>query len=75
MISTADWRWRLTACRDNAINDLSPADSPVYITNYDRSVNFSQYKTFSLPDSVIIQSNDNYQHCSDAKLPIGLSRT
>lgn len=50
----------LTACRENAINDLSPADSPVYITNYDRSVNFSQYKTFSLPDSVIIESNDAY---------------
>lgn len=50
----------LVACRDNAIRDLSPADSPVYITNYDRSVNFGQYKTFSLPDSVIIQSNDSY---------------
>lgn len=51
----------LTACKDNAIDDLSPADSPVYITNYDRSVNFGQYKTFSLPDSVIIESNDNYE--------------
>ncbi len=50
----------LTACRENAINDLSPADTPVYITNYDRSVNFSQYRTFSLPDSVIIQANDSY---------------
>lgn len=50
----------LTACNQNAVNDLSPADSPVYITNYDRSINFSQYKTFSLPDSVIIQSNDDY---------------
>ena len=50
----------LTACNQNAVNDLSPADSPVYITNYDRSINFSQYKTFSLPDSVIIQSNDSY---------------
>lgn len=50
----------LTACRENAINDLSPADSPVYITNYDRSVNFGQYKTFSLPDSVIVESNDRY---------------
>ncbi|UFH55840.1 DUF4136 domain-containing protein [Spirosoma sp. KNUC1025] len=50
----------LTACRENAINDLSPADSQVYITNYDRSVNFSQYRTFSLPDSVIVQSNDSY---------------
>ncbi len=50
----------LTACRDKAINDLSPADSPVYITNYDRSVNFGQYKTFSLPDSVVIESNNSY---------------
>ena len=50
----------LTACRENAVNNLSPADSPVYITNYDRSINFGQYKTFSLPDSVIIQSNDSY---------------
>ncbi len=50
----------LTACRENALNNLSPADSPVYITNYDRSVNFGQYKTFSLPDSVIIESNDRY---------------
>ncbi len=50
----------LSACRDNAIKDLSPADSPVYITNYDRSVDFGQYKTFSLPDSVVIQSNDGY---------------
>ena len=50
----------LTACRDNAVKDLSPADSPVYITNYDRSVNFGQYKTFSLPDSVVVQSNDSY---------------
>lgn len=50
----------LTSCRENAVNDLSPADSPVYITNYDRSVNFGQYKTFSLPDSVIIESNDSY---------------
>ena len=48
----------LTACRDNATDGLTPQDSQVYITNYDRSVNFSQYKTFSLPDSVLVQSND-----------------
>lgn len=50
----------LAACRENAIDDLSPADSAVYITNYDRSVNFTQYRTFSLPDSVIVESNDRY---------------
>ena len=50
----------LSACRENAVNDLSPADSPVYITNFDRSVNFGQYRTFSLPDSVIVESNNSY---------------
>ncbi|GAB3960829.1 hypothetical protein GCM10028805_58990 [Spirosoma harenae] len=50
----------LTACRENAIDDLRPADAPVYITNYDQSVNFGQYKTFSLPDSVILESNTGY---------------
>ncbi|GAB2603936.1 DUF4136 domain-containing protein [Spirosoma areae] len=51
----------LTACRENAVNDLSPQDAQVYITNFDRSVNFNQYKTFSLPDSVVIESNDGYR--------------
>ncbi|MDB5241478.1 MAG: hypothetical protein JWP57_2103 [Spirosoma sp.] len=50
----------LVACRDNAIADLNPDDSAVYITNHDQSVNFSQYRTFSLPDSVIVESNDRY---------------
>lgn len=51
----------LAACRDNAINDLSPQDSQVFITNYDRSVNFGNYRTFSLPDSVIVQANNQSQ--------------
>lgn len=70
--STRSGRWLLgiavalaigvgtTACNKNAVNDLTPEDSQVYITNYDRSVNFSQYKTFSLPDSVVIESNTGY---------------
>lgn len=50
----------LTACRENAISDLTPEDNTVYITNRDRSVDFTQYRTFSLPDSVVIESNDRY---------------
>lgn len=50
----------LSACTDSATNDLSPQDSNVFITNYDRQANFSQYKTFSLPDSVLVESNDRY---------------
>jgi len=56
----------LTACRDNALDGLTPQDSQVYTTNYDRSVNFGQYRTFSLPDSVVVQSNDRYTTVSGA---------
>jgi Domain of unknown function (DUF4136) len=47
-----------SSCRNNALDTLTPEDSRVYITNYDRSVDFSQFRTFSLPDSVIVESND-----------------
>lgn len=50
----------LGACRENAIDNLKPEDQAVYITNRDRSVDFTQYRTFSLPDSVVIESNDRY---------------
>lgn len=56
----------LIACRDNAIDDLSPQDTQVFITNHDRSVNFSQYRTFSLPDSVIVQANNQSQTSGSA---------
>ena len=59
----------VSACSDNAVNNISPADSNVLITNYDRSVDFSQYKTFSLPDSVIVESNNGYTQSS---LPVEL---
>ena len=50
----------LMACRENAIDGLTPEDQTVYISNRDRSVDFSQYGTFSLPDSVVVESNDRY---------------
>lgn len=56
----------LTACKDNAINNLSPQDSQVFITNYDRTANFGQYHTFSLPDSVVVQANNQAQTSATA---------
>lgn len=50
----------LAACTDSAVNNLSPADTNVFITNYDRQADFTQYRTFSLPDSVLVESNDRY---------------
>ena len=51
----------LSACTSSATNDLSPQDSNVFITNHDKQADFSQYKTFSLPDSVLVESNDSYR--------------
>lgn len=57
----------LTACNSSATNDLSPQDSNVIITNYDKQADFTQYSTFSLPDSVLVESNDSY---AQSALPV-----
>jgi hypothetical protein len=46
------------SCSKDPINDLSNEESLVYITNHDQSANFSQYKTFSIVDSVLIVENN-----------------
>lgn len=48
----------LMSCSKDPISDLSNEESLVYITNHDRSANFSQYKTFSIVDSVLIVENN-----------------
>jgi hypothetical protein len=47
----------LTSCSKDPIGDLSNEESLVYITNYDKSANYKQYKTFSVVDSVLIVEN------------------
>jgi len=46
-----------TSCTKDAVNNLSNAESRIYITNHDSTVNFSSYKTFSISDSVTIIDN------------------
>lgn len=48
----------LMSCSKDPISDLSNEESLVYITNHDKSANFSQFKTFSIVDSVLIVEND-----------------
>lgn len=48
----------LVSCSKDPIGDLSNEESLVYITNHDQAANFSQYKTFSIVDSVLIVEND-----------------
>ncbi|RCR71670.1 DUF4136 domain-containing protein [Larkinella punicea] len=51
----------VSSCRPDPLDNLSPEESQVFITNHDRSVNFANYRTFSLPDSVVEVSNNQQQ--------------
>lgn len=42
----------LVSCQKDPLKNLSPAESRIYITNHDSTVNFSTFKTFSVADSV-----------------------
>ena len=53
----------LNSCRKDPLNHLTNDESRIYITNYDTTVSFSSYATFSIADSVIvIQDNQLAGH-------------
>ncbi|MFN8343877.1 MAG: DUF4136 domain-containing protein [Spirosomataceae bacterium] len=45
------------SCAPDALQDLTPEDSQVFITNYEKTANFGNYQTFSLADSVYLLQN------------------
>lgn len=47
----------MVGCGKNALNNLTPEESRIYITNRDSSANFPAFKTFSIVDSVAVLSN------------------
>lgn len=46
------------SCSPDALQDLTPEDSQVFITNYDKNTSFGNFSTFSLADSVFVVQND-----------------
>ena len=48
-------------CTKDPINNLTDEESRIYITNHDSSANFSNYKTYSISDSVAVIDNTNSQ--------------
>lgn len=46
-----------SSCSKDPLKDLTEEESRIYVTNYDDSVNFTSYKTFSIVDSVAVASN------------------
>ncbi|AEI49940.1 DUF4136 domain-containing protein [Runella slithyformis] len=45
------------SCNPDALQDLTPEDSQVFITNYEKNTNFGNYATFSMADSVYVVQN------------------
>ncbi len=45
------------ACQNDPLSDLTVEDSQVFFTNHTESVDFKQFKTFSIVDSVLIIGN------------------
>ena len=51
----------LTSCKKDAIKNLSEDEARIYITNYDSTANFRNFRTFSIVDSVAVISNNQLQ--------------
>lgn len=49
-----------SSCSKDPLDNLTEAESRVYITNRDSSVNFSAYKTYSIVDSVSLIDNGRF---------------
>lgn len=55
------------ACKPNPINDLTPEDSQVFITDVRPNIDWSAYRTFSLPDTVFTLNNQQSGIWNDAR--------
>jgi Domain of unknown function (DUF4136) len=51
----------LSSCTKDPMSNLSEEESRIYITNRNNSADFSTYKTYSIPDSVYVVSNNSFQ--------------
>ena len=51
----------VSSCTKDPMSNLSEEESRVYITNKNNSVDFSTYKTYSIPDSVNVVDNNSFR--------------
>jgi hypothetical protein len=51
-----------TSCTKDPVADLSAEETRIYITDHDSSVNFSNYTTYSISDSVAVIENGKSSH-------------
>lgn len=50
----------MSACRKQPLNHLNLEETNVYITEYDSTLNFQQYESFRIADSVSLISNGQF---------------
>ncbi len=51
----------LISCTKEPLNNLSQAESRIYVTNYDTAARFNAYQTFRLADSIAVIVNNQLQ--------------
>lgn len=54
------------SCTKDPVSNLTDEESRIYITNHDSVVNFSNYNTYSISDSVAVIDNSNSNHESNS---------
>jgi hypothetical protein len=52
----------VSSCRKDVLNNISEAESRVYITKHDSTVSFSNYLTFRIADSVSVIKDGQFQN-------------
>ena len=50
----------LQSCTKNVVNNLSTDETRTYVTQFDSTAQFNQYKTFSISDSITVIDNGQY---------------
>lgn len=51
----------LSNCTRDPLDNLTQEESRIYVTNYDTTISFSNYKTFRIADSVAVIQNNQLQ--------------
>jgi len=51
----------LSNCTKDPLDNLTRDESRIYVTNYDTTVSFNNYKTFRIADSIAIVTNNQLQ--------------
>ena len=50
----------VSRCTKEPLNNLTESEGRIYITNHDEAVNFGNYQTFSIADSVAVIENNQF---------------